>query len=118
MGAHRNDRARVGTCGRRVLGVLRAFPAADGLSFNDILTTMGFVVFAGAIQIPGIGGGMQIATILVLTEMYGVGVEAASGIALVLWATNFLTALPLGLGMAFMKAYAGVPLGMSVRRTI
>ena len=81
--------------------VLRAFPAASHLSFNDVLTTMGFVVFAGAIQIPGIGGGMQIATILVLTEMYGVGVEAASGIALVLWATNFLTALPLGLGMAF-----------------
>jgi hypothetical protein len=44
---------------------------------------------------------MQIATILVLTEMYSIGVEAASGVALILWATNFLTALPLGLFMAF-----------------
>jgi glycosyltransferase 2 family protein len=85
------------------LCVLRAFPEADGISINGVLTTMGFVVFAGAIQIPGVGGGMQIATILVLTEMYGVGVEAASGIALVLWATNFLTALPLGLFMAFRE---------------
>jgi glycosyltransferase 2 family protein len=81
--------------------VLRAFPAATHLTVNDVLTTMGFVVFAGAIQIPGVGGGMQIATILVLTEMYGIGVEAASGIALVLWAMNFLVALPIGLMMAF-----------------
>lgn len=81
--------------------VIRAFPAASHLSINEVLTTMGFVVFAGAIQIPGVGGGMQIATILVLTEMYGVSVEAASGIALVLWATNFLISLPLGLTMAF-----------------
>jgi hypothetical protein len=62
---------------------------------------MGFVTFAGVIQIPGVGGGMQIATILVLTEMYGIGVEAASGVALVIWATNFLLALPIGLAMAF-----------------
>jgi len=83
------------------ISVLLAFPEAAHLTLSQVLTTMGFVTFAGVIQIPGVGGGMQIATILVLTEMYGIGVEAASGVALVLWATNFLTALPLGLFMAF-----------------
>lgn len=81
--------------------VLRAFPEAAHLTLSEVLTTMGFVTFAGVVQIPGVGGGMQIATILVLTEMYGIGVEAASGVALVLWATNFLFAVPVGLAMAF-----------------
>jgi uncharacterized membrane protein YbhN (UPF0104 family) len=85
------------------VAVLWAFPEVAQLSVSEVLTTMGFVTFAGVVQIPGVGGGMQIATILVLTEMYGIGVEAASGVALVLWAANFLTALPLGLFMAFRE---------------
>ncbi len=87
--------------GGTFLSVLKAFPAVAHLSTSEALTTMGFVTFAGVVQIPGVGGGMQIATVLVLTELYGIGVEAASGVALVLWATNFLVALPLGITMAF-----------------
>ena len=83
------------------VSVLQAFPQTAHLTASQILTTMGFVTFAGAIQIPGVGGGMQIAAILVLTEMYGIGVEAASGVALILWVTNFLMVLPIGLSMAF-----------------
>jgi hypothetical protein len=44
---------------------------------------------------------MQIATGLVLTEFYGVSLEAASGIALVLWIITFVVIVPLGLVMAF-----------------
>jgi hypothetical protein len=33
--------------------------------------------------------------------MYGIRVEVASAAALVIWAMNFLSALPLGLAMAF-----------------
>jgi uncharacterized protein (TIRG00374 family) len=81
--------------------VMRASPAVNHLAVSQVLVTMGFVTFAGIVQIPGIGGGMQLATVLVLTELYGVGVEAASGMALVLWAVNFLTALPVGLACGF-----------------
>lgn len=80
---------------------LRAFPDLAQLPWIEVLTVMGFVTFAGVVQIPGIGGGMQIATVLVLTEMYGIHVEVASAAALVIWAMNFLSALPLGLAMAF-----------------
>jgi ABC-type sulfate transport system permease component len=44
---------------------------------------------------------MQIATVLVLTEFFGVGIEAASGVALVLWMITFVVIVPLGLIMAF-----------------
>jgi hypothetical protein len=53
------------------------------------------------VQIPGVGGGMQIATVLVLTEFFGVGLAPASGIALILWFISFVMIVPFGLVLAF-----------------
>jgi hypothetical protein len=50
-----------------------------------------------------VGGGVQIVTVLVLTELYGVTLEAASGVALVLWITTFVGIVPLGLALAFRE---------------
>jgi uncharacterized protein (TIRG00374 family) len=81
--------------------VFRAFPATSGLRVTDVIIAMGFVFMGSILQIPGVGGGMQIATVLVLTEFYGVGLEAASGVALVLWIITFVVIVPLGMVMAF-----------------
>jgi hypothetical protein len=81
--------------------VFRAFPATAGMRVTDIIIALGFVAFGSVLQIPGVGGGMQIATVLVLTELYGVSLEAASGIALVLWLITFVVIVPLGLVLAF-----------------
>jgi hypothetical protein len=81
--------------------VFRAFPATAGMRVTDVIIALGFVCFGSVLQIPGVGGGMQIATILVLTEFYGVSLEAASGIALVLWIITFVVIVPLGLVLAF-----------------
>ena len=42
-----------------------------------------------------------IATVLVLTEFYGLSLEAATGIALVMWINTFVIIVPIGLGLAF-----------------
>jgi hypothetical protein len=81
--------------------VFRAFPATASLRITDVVISMGFVFLGSILQIPGVGGGMQIATVLVLTEFYGVSLEAASGVALVLWMIAFVVVVPLGLIMAF-----------------
>ena len=81
--------------------VFRAFPATAGMRITDVVIALGFVCFGSVLQIPGVGGGMQIATVLVLTEFYGVSLEAASGIALVLWIITFVVIVPLGLVLAF-----------------
>jgi hypothetical protein len=44
---------------------------------------------------------MQIATVLVLTEFFGVGIAAASGVALTLWVVSFVVIVPFGLVLAF-----------------
>lgn len=81
--------------------VLKAFPATAQLGITDAVILVGFVAFGSVVQIPGVGGGMQIATVLVLTELFGVTFEAASGIALVLWILTFVTIVPVGLALAF-----------------
>ena len=87
---------------RRLL--LLRLPRVSGhgrLGFTDIVIVLGFVSFGSVLQIPGVGGGMQIVTVLVLTEFYGVGLEAASGVALMLWLVSFVVIVPLGLALAF-----------------
>lgn len=81
--------------------VFRAFPATERMGVADVVILLGFVAFGSVLQIPGVGGGMQIATVLVLTEMFGVGLGVATGIALVLWVISFVLIVPIGLAMAF-----------------
>jgi hypothetical protein len=64
---------------------------------------MGFVAFGGVVQIPGVGGGTQVAAILVLTELYGVRVELAASFALLLWILTFVAIVPVGLGLALKE---------------
>ncbi len=79
----------------------RAFPATSGFSLADVVIVLGFVAFGSAVQIPGVGGGMQVVAVLVLTELFGLGLSAATGIAVVLWIISFVTIVPLGLALAF-----------------
>jgi hypothetical protein len=81
--------------------VFKAFPATHELGVTDVVILLGFVCFGSIVQIPGVGGGMQIVTVLVLTEFFGITLETASGIALVLWIITFVVIVPLGLALAF-----------------
>jgi hypothetical protein len=83
--------------------VFKAFPATHALGVTDVVILLGFVCFGSIVQLPGVGGGMQIVTVLMLTEFFGVSLEAASGIALVLWIISFVAIVPIGLALAFRE---------------
>jgi uncharacterized protein (TIRG00374 family) len=90
----------VGAC---FWALFRAFPATENMGAPQVMILLGFVAFGGLVQLPGIGGGMQIAAALVLTEFFGVTLEAASSIALVLWLVTFVGIVPLGFLFAFRQ---------------
>ena len=80
--------------------VARSFAGIVNLSLVDVLILLGFVSFGSVVQIPGVGGGMQVVSVLVLTELFGIRLELASAFAVFLWAITFVAIVPLGLSVA------------------
>lgn len=82
------------------VAIFQAFPETRQLTLVETLTFLGFVSFGSIVQIPGVGGGVQLASILVLTELFHFPLAASTGIALAAWAVSFVGIMPLGLFFA------------------
>jgi uncharacterized protein (TIRG00374 family) len=67
------------------------------LTLVDVLILLGFVSMGAAIQIPGIGGGVQVAGVLVLTELFRVRLEPATAFAFLTWLLTFVAVVPAGI---------------------
>jgi hypothetical protein len=81
----------------------RSFSGTVNLTLVDVLIFMGFVSFGAAVQIPGIGGGIQVVSVLVLTELFGVRLEVASSFAVLIWILTFVAIVPVGLAIALKE---------------
>ena len=81
--------------------LFRAFPMTADLRPVDSVIFVSFVAFGSIIQIPGVGGGMQVASVLVLTEFYGLSLEAATGLSILIWLITYVIILPPGFALAF-----------------
>jgi len=81
--------------------LFRAFPATAEFRLTEVLVFIGFAAFGAVVQIPGVGGGIQVVSVVVLTELFGLGLAESSGIALMLWLITFMAVLPIGLLLAF-----------------
>jgi len=86
-----------------------AFGPTAQLGFLDMTIVVGFVTFGTVVQIPGVGGGMQVVTVLVLTEIFSVAAEHALAMAVLLWIVTYIVIVPLGL-------YWAVREGLSLRQ--
>jgi len=103
----RSDRAMLLLAGFTVLewalivlcyyAVIKAFGAVINLGILDVLIFMGFVSFGSVVQLPGVGGGMQVVTVLVLVELFRTPVEIATSMALMIWIITFVVVVPFGL---------------------
>lgn len=80
-----------------------AFPPTAGCSWQQVVSFLGFVSVGSLLQIPGVGGGMQVAGVIVLTEFLHVPLEASTGISLLIWAMTFVAVVPLGVILAFRE---------------
>jgi len=81
----------------------RSFAGIVNLSLLDVLILAGFVSFGSVVQIPGVGGGTQVVSVLVLTELFGVRLELASAFAVCLWILTFVAIVPVGLLIALKE---------------
>lgn len=80
--------------------VMRAFGNALHFGWLDVLIFLGFLAFGAVIQIPGVGGGMQVVAVLVLTELFRIPLEISTSVAVVLWVISFVVVVPVGAAFA------------------
>jgi len=80
-----------------------AFPQTTHFTLTDTLVFCGFVGLGSAIQIPGVGGGMQVASVLILTEFFGLTLEVSSAIAILIWLTTYVVIIPIGVFLALRE---------------
>ncbi len=66
----------------------------------QVLLLMGASIFGSMLQLPGIGGGSQLATIKALTAIFDVPPEMATSCGILLWLVTFVAVVPLGLALA------------------
>jgi glycosyltransferase 2 family protein len=81
----------------------QSFSSLIHLSLLDVVAFVGFVSFGSTVQIPGVGGGVQVAAVLVLTELFGVRLETATFFSLVIWIITFIVVVPVGLFIALKE---------------
>jgi uncharacterized protein (TIRG00374 family) len=81
----------------------RAFQGIIDLTFVDVIIFLGFVSFGAIVQIPGIGGGVQVVAALVLTELFKVRLELATTFAVFTWIISFVVVVPAGLVWALKE---------------
>jgi glycosyltransferase 2 family protein len=67
---------------------------------TQLLLLMGSSMVGSLIQLPGVGGGSQLATIAALQHIFGVPEELAASCGIMLWLVTFVSVVPLGLVLA------------------
>jgi len=67
---------------------------------SQILLLMGSSMVGSMVQLPGVGGGSQLATIAALDRVFDVPPELAASCGIMLWLVTFMAIVPLGLLLA------------------
>jgi glycosyltransferase 2 family protein len=84
------------------------------IDFPAAMLVLAFTMVGSALQLPGVGGGAQVASFIALTQIFGVDVEPAAAAAIVLWLITFaavcMAGVPLliheGLSMGALRRLA------------
>jgi glycosyltransferase 2 family protein len=64
---------------------------------SQVLVLMGASMIGSMVQLPGIGGGSQLATIAALQHIFDVPPELAASCGIMLWLVTFVAVVPVGL---------------------
>jgi glycosyltransferase 2 family protein len=63
--------------------------ALSRIGMGDAMLVMAFTLVGSAVQLPGVGGGSQVASFLAYTAIFGVESEPAAAASIVLWLITF-----------------------------
>ncbi len=76
------------------------------LDLGDAMLVLAFTLAGSAVQLPGVGGGAQVATFLAYTTVLGVEKEPAAAAAIVLWLISFAACSLAGVPLLFHEGFS------------
>jgi hypothetical protein len=82
------------------VATLRAYPSLSNASYSAAMPLMGFSMIGGLVQLPAVGGGAQLATIVAMVDLLGFPKELAVSAGVLLWLVSFHSVTPIGLALA------------------
>jgi uncharacterized protein (TIRG00374 family) len=89
------------------LWVAHAFGGTLGaISLGDAMLVVAFTLVGSAVQLPGVGGGAQVATFLAFTTILGVEKEPAAAAAIVLWLISFAACSLAGVPLLLREGFS------------
>jgi len=74
--------------------------ALEHMTVSKVLLLMGSSILGSLIQLPGVGGGSQLATISALQHIFNASHELAASCGILLWLVTFVSVVPVGLLLA------------------
>jgi glycosyltransferase 2 family protein len=84
-----------------------AFGGALGtINLGDAMLVLAFTLAGSAVQLPGVGGGAQVATFLAYTAILGIEKEPATAAAIVLWLISFAACSLAGVPLLFHEGFS------------
>jgi glycosyltransferase 2 family protein len=89
------------------LWVSHSFGGALGtISMGDAMLVMAFTLVGSAVQLPGVGGGSQVASFLAYTAIFGVEKEPAAAVSIVLWLITFAACSVAGVPLLIHEGFS------------
>jgi glycosyltransferase 2 family protein len=89
------------------LWISHAFRGELGtLDFSGALLVLAFTMVGSTVQLPGVGGGAQLATFLVFTTIFGVEKEPAAAAAITLWLITFAASCIAGVPLLIREGWS------------
>ena len=89
------------------LWVIHAFGSRGGeLEFRGAMLVLAFTMVGSVVQLPTVGGGMQLSTFLVLSVIFGVEKEPAAAIAIMIWIITFAAVTIVGLPLLIREGWS------------
>ena len=80
------------------LWVFRSFGGTLGqLQFSSAMLVVAFTMLGSLVQLPGVGGGAQLASFIALTRIFQIDAEPAAAVAVITWLISFAGVCSVGL---------------------
>jgi hypothetical protein len=76
------------------------------INLGDAMLVLAFTLAGSAVQLPGVGGGAQVATFLAFTTVLGIDKEPAAAAAIVLWLISFAACSLAGVPLLLREGFS------------